>query len=45
VYLAMQSRGFRGRPHTLDTFKLRARDWTWGAVMIGIAIAAIGLGG
>lgn len=27
VYLAMQSRGFRGEVHTLDDFQMRPRDW------------------
>jgi len=27
VYLAMQSRGFRNYPRTLDTFKMRRTDW------------------
>lgn len=27
VYLAMQSRGFRGEVYTLDEFKMRVRDW------------------
>jgi cobalt/nickel transport system permease protein len=45
VYLAMQSRGYRGRPRTLDTFQMRAYDWGWGALLMLAAIAAIGLGG
>ncbi|HZY42694.1 MAG TPA: cobalt ECF transporter T component CbiQ, partial [Anaerolineae bacterium] len=27
VYLAMQSRGFRGYPRTMDTFKMKPLDW------------------
>ncbi len=27
VYLAMQSRGFRGEVHTLDEFAMRSNDW------------------
>jgi cobalt/nickel transport system permease protein len=27
VYLAMQSRGFRGEVYTLDDFRMRSRDW------------------
>ena len=27
VYLAMQSRGFRGEVYTLDEFQMRGRDW------------------
>ncbi len=45
VYLAMQSRGFRGYPRTMDTFKMRAWDWWWGATMLGVAVVAIVLGG
>jgi cobalt/nickel transport system permease protein len=41
VYLAMQSRGFRDYPRTMDTFKMRARDWLWGAAMLLIAAIAI----
>jgi cobalt/nickel transport system permease protein len=41
VFLAMQSRGFRNYPRTLDTFKMRWRDWLSGGVVfitIGLAI-------
>ncbi len=44
VYLAMQSRGYRGQAHTLDTFRMRARDWAWGAVIAAVAAGAIWLG-
>ena len=44
VYLAMQSRGFRGYPRTMDTFKMQPRDWRWGAIMLIIVVAAIWLG-
>jgi cobalt/nickel transport system permease protein len=44
VYLAMQSRGFRGYPRTMDTFKMQGRDWLWGALMLAIVVAAIWLG-
>jgi cobalt/nickel transport system permease protein len=44
VYLAMQSRGFRDYPRTMDTFKMRARDWVWGAAMLLIAGLAVWLG-
>ena len=44
VYLAMQSRGYRGQAHTLDTFRMRALDWLWGAVIAGVAAGAIWLG-
>jgi len=44
VYLAMQSRGFRGYPRTMDTWKMRWVDWVWGAAMICVVAAAIWLG-
>ncbi len=44
VYLAMQSRGFRGYPRTMDTFKMQLRDWLWGVLMLAIVAAAIWLG-
>jgi len=44
VYLAMQSRGFRNYPRTMDTFKMRTIDWLSGAVVIITVAAAIWLG-
>ena len=44
VYLAMQSRGFRGYPRTMDTFKMKPLDWTCLAMMAIITAAAIWLG-
>jgi cobalt ECF transporter T component CbiQ len=44
VYLAMQSRGFRGSIVTLKPFKMEARDWLWLFVFLGIAALAIFLG-
>ena len=44
VYLAMQSRGFRNYPRTLDTFKMRKIDWLAGTVVVITAAAAIWLG-
>jgi len=44
VYLAMQSRGFRGSIVTLKPFKMNARDWLWLFVFLGIAALAIFLG-
>ncbi len=38
VYLAMQSRGFRGEVYTLDEFEMRRRDWL---ALAGFALAAI----
>ena len=44
VYLAMQSRGFRGHPRTIDTFKMRALDWGWGAAILLVVALAVWLG-
>ncbi len=44
VYLAMQSRGYRGSPRTLDTFVMRGRDWAWGVALAALAVGAIWLG-
>ena len=44
VYLAMQSRGFRNYPRTLDTFKMRTVDWLTGMLVVITAAAAIWLG-
>ncbi len=44
VYLAMQSRGFRGYPRTMDTFKMRPFDWLCLSITMMITIAAIWLG-
>ena len=44
VYLAMQSRGFRGTAVTLKPFSMKARDWGWLIFFISIALAAILLG-
>jgi cobalt/nickel transport system permease protein len=44
VYLAMQSRGFRKTPRTLDTFKMRRMDWLAGALVVITAAAAIWMG-
>jgi cobalt/nickel transport system permease protein len=44
VYLAMQSRGYCGQAHTLDTVRMRALDWAWGMVIAGVAVGAIWLG-
>lgn len=40
VYLAMQARGFRGEAYVLDEFEMRARDWRWLGVFLGLAAAA-----
>ncbi len=44
VYLAMQSRGYRGQARTLDAFRMRALDWAWGVAMAAVAVGAIWLG-
>jgi cobalt ECF transporter T component CbiQ len=44
VYLAMQSRGFRDYPRTMDTFQMRQSDWVASGVVILIVAAAIWLG-
>jgi cobalt/nickel transport system permease protein len=44
VYLAMQSRGFRNTPRTMDTFKMHALDWFCLIGMIGVTATAIWLG-
>ncbi|NTV62484.1 MAG: cobalt ECF transporter T component CbiQ [Oscillochloris sp.] len=37
IYMAMQSRGFRGEVHTLDEFQMRRGDWL---ALAGFALAA-----
>lgn len=44
VYLAMLSRGYRGRPRTLDRFTMQPRDWLWGAAALSVAVVALWLG-
>jgi len=44
VYLAMQSRGFRGSMITLKPFKMQPRDWSWLAAFLALAVLAIILG-
>ncbi len=44
VYLAMQSRGFRGKAMTLKPFEMQPKDWLWLASFLAIAIVAIILG-
>jgi cobalt/nickel transport system permease protein len=44
VYLAMQSRGLRGYPRTIDTFRWQARDWVYGGAALAVTVAAIWLG-
>lgn len=44
VYLAMQSRGFRGEVYMLDEFKMQMRDWLWLVIFLAIASVAFYLG-
>ncbi|MGH9405332.1 MAG: cobalt ECF transporter T component CbiQ [Terriglobia bacterium] len=44
VYLAMQSRGFRGDVDTLDEFEMRRFDWAMLACFAALAAAAFWLG-
>jgi cobalt ECF transporter T component CbiQ len=44
VYLAMQSRGFRGHSYSLTTFHMRKRDWLALAMALCVAVLAIWLG-
>ena len=44
VYLAMQSRGFRGTMITLKPFKMQARDWLWLTIILGLALLSVFLG-
>ena len=44
VYLAMQSRGFRGEVYTLDEFIMRPRDWAALSGFAGVALLSIWLG-
>lgn len=44
VYLAMQSRGFRGAIVTLKPFKMQARDWAWLLAFLALALLAVFLG-
>ena len=44
VYLAMQSRGFRGSIVTLKPFKMKSKDWLWLFVFLAITAFAIFLG-
>ena len=44
VYLAMQSRGFRGPIVTLKPFHMRRYDWVWLGIFLAIAVAAVILG-
>jgi cobalt/nickel transport system permease protein len=45
VYLAMQSRGFRGEVQVLDTLTWRRQDWLWLAAFLIVSAVAVWLGG
>jgi cobalt/nickel transport system permease protein len=44
VYLAMQSRGFRGEAQIIDALIWRSVDWLWLAAFLAIAATAIWIG-
>lgn len=44
VYLAMESRGYRGYPRTMDRFRMHWFDWAAALVVICVTAAAIWLG-
>jgi cobalt ECF transporter T component CbiQ len=44
VYLAMQSRGFRGAMVTLKPFKMQTHDWFWLAAFAAFSLLAVFLG-
>ncbi len=44
VYLAMVSRGFRGRVVTLKPFGMKARDWSWLTCILVVTGLAVWLG-
>ncbi len=45
VYLAMQSRGFRGEVYILDEFAMSARDWLALGAFLALSGAALWIGG
>jgi cobalt/nickel transport system permease protein len=44
VFLAMQSRGFRGKIITLKPFKMKTSDWLWQVIFLILALGAMVLG-
>ncbi|MGZ7074254.1 MAG: cobalt ECF transporter T component CbiQ [Candidatus Angelobacter sp.] len=44
VYLAMQSRGFRGSIVTLKPFQMRSKDWVWLFIFLALTAFTIFLG-
>ena len=44
VYLAMQSRGFRGEAQGMDAMEWRSADWAWLFAFVAVAAGAIWIG-
>ena len=44
VYLAMESRGYRGYPKTINVFQIRWVDWCYSGAMLAILSAALWFG-
>jgi cobalt/nickel transport system permease protein len=44
VYLAMQSRGFRGEAQVMDALVWRGSDWAWLTALLVVAVLAIWVG-
>ena len=44
VYLAMQSRGFRGEAQVMESLVWRAVDWVWLGVFGAVAVLAVWFG-
>jgi cobalt ECF transporter T component CbiQ len=44
VYLAMQSRGFRGDAYVLDEFRMDGRNWIWLSLLVAVSAAAMWAG-
>jgi energy-coupling factor transporter transmembrane protein EcfT len=44
VYLAMQSRGFRGEAQVMDALVWSGEDWLWLVMFLALAAAALWLG-
>jgi cobalt/nickel transport system permease protein len=45
VYLAMQSRGFRGEIYVLEEFEMSAKDWLGLASFLALGAGALWMGG
>ena len=44
VYLAMQSRGFRGEAQVMETIAWRTHDWVWLSAFVVVAVLAVWIG-